>query len=85
MRYPSSTGPSGNCLRDVRWSSSRRARRHRYGAVNVASVLSGLFFYREANGMTATQLALVLGGVAVILMGIAVGRGRRDAGPAEVS
>ena len=35
--------------------------------------------------MTATQLALVLGGVAVILMGIAVGRGRRDAGPAEVS
>lgn len=56
-----------------------------YGAVNAASVLSGLLFYGERRFMTSVELALVLGGVLVILAGIAVGRRKRAGHPTGVA
>lgn len=45
-----------------------------YGAVNAASVVSGLLFYNEAKYMTYSQVALQLLGCLLILLGIAIGR-----------
>ena len=45
-----------------------------YGAVNVAAVGSGLVFYNEASGIETWQLALILSGSAIVLVGIAVSR-----------
>jgi drug/metabolite transporter (DMT)-like permease len=45
-----------------------------YGSVCVANVLSGLVFYGERRFMSPLQLALVLAGVAVVLVGVGVGR-----------
>ena len=45
-----------------------------YGALNAANVCTGLLFYAEHESMTDRQLALVVGGLAVILSGIAVGQ-----------
>ena len=43
-----------------------------YGALNVCSVMAGLLFYDESHYMSRWQLGLVLGGAAVVLMGIAM-------------
>ncbi|KAL1504123.1 hypothetical protein AB1Y20_010533 [Prymnesium parvum] len=50
-----------------------------YGAVNAASVMSGLLFYNEARYMAAWQVALQLIGCVLILLGIVVGRSRASA------
>ena len=42
-----------------------------YGSLNFFSVLGGLGFYNEIRVMTTRQLGLALGGLAVIIAGIA--------------
>ena len=45
-----------------------------YGAVNFGSVCAGLLLYQEWRYMTAAQLALQVGGLLLILLGITIGR-----------
>mmetsp|Transcript_39485 Transcript_39485/g.66189 ORF Transcript_39485/g.66189 Transcript_39485/m.66189 type:complete len:418 (-) Transcript_39485:50-1303(-) len=45
-----------------------------YGALNVASMCSGLIFYREYTYLADWQLTLVLVGLGIILVGLAIGR-----------
>ena len=45
----------------------------RYGALNFFSVLGGLLFFQEGDHMQPWQLSLVLGGCAIMTVGIAVG------------
>jgi hypothetical protein len=43
-----------------------------YGALNVCSVAAGLLFYDEARYMQRWQLGCVLGGAAIVMVGIAM-------------
>jgi len=45
-----------------------------YGAVNIASMCSGLLFFQEHRYLKSWQLSVVLSGLGVILVGLAVGR-----------
>ena len=45
-----------------------------YGALNAGNIASGLLFYGEAQYMRPWQVGMALGGCAVILLGIGVGR-----------
>ena len=45
-----------------------------YGALNAGNIASGLLFYRESQYMEGWQIGMALGGCAVILFGIGVGR-----------
>ena len=45
-----------------------------YGTLNIANVGTGLLFYAEYAAMDGRQLALVISGCAVILLGIAAGQ-----------
>ena len=55
-----------------------------YGALNFFSVMGGLIFFREVDQMSSWQLALALGGLALIFCGIVLPfvAGRKDAPPA---
>lgn len=44
-----------------------------YGSLNLFSVIGGLLFYQEGSYMESWQLALVLSGAGVMMLGIAVG------------
>ena len=45
-----------------------------YGALNAGNIASGLLFYGESQYMAPWQVGMALGGCAVILLGIGVGR-----------
>ena len=45
-----------------------------YGALNAGNIASGLLFYGESQYMQAWQVSMALGGCAIILLGIGVGR-----------
>lgn len=47
--------------------------RHRYGALNGASALTGLLFYQEHKELSSWQLGCTIAGVVLILIGIAIG------------
>lgn len=44
-----------------------------YGSLNFANVGTGLLFYQEYRMMEGSGIALILGGLVVIIAGIAVG------------